>query len=292
MDSGRQVIRWALPGWIAFMFWTMFIAIDTIFHGQNQPLYLTILRKMNSLVIPLSVASIPLGFVFYQLYYWVYWYLPFPSISNPMSNRKIIDPIDRGKQILVDLIGRVDFKVVFENPLIQSEPTAFKKWGPLYIKSIEVMRDYRQNWHLSDSAWYLALSDERFKNVVDFLEKRNQMLSDIYHSLGACYQALVFSFCFYLVALGWITLIDIRMFFENQTALISFSTALIVLWGIFIRLLSFSINTGIFYFAFSMFKGGRIASFDALLTLKHDVITNVLLDRPTIQVSNSDDPSI
>jgi hypothetical protein len=236
---------------------------------------------MNSLLIPLGIASVPLGFVFYQLYYWIYWDFPVPSVFNPISSRKIIDPVDRGQEILRDVRDKVDFKIIFENAILKTNPTPFKKWKWfIYLKSRSVMYEYRQNWHLSDSAWYLALSDERYKNTVELLERRNQMLSDIYHSLGACYQALVLSYFLYLIAAGWIAVIDFRTFIAAQKILFSSATVLIVIWEIILRLISLGINTTLFYLAFTMFKGGRIASFDALLTLKHDVITNVLLNKP------------
>jgi hypothetical protein len=277
MDTGRQVIRWALPGWMAFIFWTIFMSVNTLVHGQNQSIYLEILKKVNELIIPLAAASIPLGFILYQLYYWVYW---FGSIPFPVGN-KFIEPLDRGKEILAGVKDSVDFKEIFDNPLKDTPPTALKKSGFIYYKSTEIMEKYRQNWHLSESAWYLALSDERYKNTAEFLEKRNQMLGDIYHSLGACYHALALAYGGYFIVFLYISYLEINTFLAGLTNLFSIAMILIIGKATILRFSSLLLNAAIFLAVFDMFKKGRIASFDALLVLKHDVITNVMLDRPT-----------
>lgn len=195
MDSGRQLIRWALPGWIVFMFLVMFIFVDMVFHDQNRLIYLDVLKKMSNQVIPLGVASIPLGFIIYQLYHWAYWFIPIPSFSR----FAVADPGDRGLTILSGVKDSVDFKKIFGYSISITPPSALKKWFVLYYKDTKVMDNYRKNWHLSDSAWYLALSDGRYKDTLEYLEKRNQMLSDIYHSLGACTVAVVLGYFFYTI---------------------------------------------------------------------------------------------
>src|SRR5574341_655890 len=111
MDTARQIVRWALPGWMAVLFWTGFIAVNMLIHGQGQPIYIAVLKKMSDLVIPLGVAAIPLGFITYQVYYWMYWYVPIPSIAR----RKFIDPVDRGREILSGVKGQIDFKEIFDD---------------------------------------------------------------------------------------------------------------------------------------------------------------------------------
>ncbi len=279
MDTARQVIRWALPGWIALLFWTGFIAVNTALHGQNQMIYLSILKGVSDFLLPLAAIAIPVGFVIYQLYYWVYWYAPVPSLFG----RKFIDPVDRGKEILDAVKDQVDFKQIFDDPLLKDIPErAFEKRGRFYYKSTRIMAQYRKNWHLSDSAWYLALSDERYKNTAEFLEKRNQLLGDIYHSLGACYYAVTLAFLGYSLVFGYVSLVEAGAFFSRRASLAS-STAIIqeIIVPVILRLMSFTVNSAIFLLGTRILRGGRMASFDALLTLKHDVITNVMLDRPT-----------
>jgi len=279
MDTARQVIRWALPGWMAVLFWTGFVAVSTFIHGQNQPLCLGILSRVKDLLLPLGVITIPFGFTIYQLYHWLYWSVPIPSLFR----RTFIDPGDRGKAILDPVKDCADFERIFDKRLVDAPPDPFKKWGPIWYKSPKVMRDYRENWHLADSAWYLALSDERYKNTAEFLEKRHQFLGDIYHSLGACYVALAIAYPFYILTLGYITFAEARTFFSGLMPLLlsAATTRQVILTATVLRLISLTINSAITLVAFRMFRFGRMASFDALLDLKGDVITNVMLNKPT-----------
>lgn len=265
MDTARQIVRWALPGWITFLFWGGFIIVGVLLHGDNQIMYQQLLHDINALLLLLGVISIPLGFITYQLYYWLYWYVPIPSIAR----KKFVDPLDRGKEILSG-VKDVDFYKIFGSSINDDTPkTAFRKWGFIYYKSIEVMRKYRENWHLSDSVWYLALADDRYKNTAGFLEKRNQFLGDIYHSLGACGIGLIIAYSGYLFTAIYVLYSELNVINTGD-----FNRAIIL------RVVSLFINSIILIVVSRIFKGGRMASFEALLQLKHDVITNVLLDRP------------
>jgi len=287
MDTARQIIRWALPGWTAILFWTGFIAVNTFLHGQSQTICLGILQKVNDLLLPLAGIAIPLGFIIYQLYYWVYWDVPVPYLFRGI----FINPRDRGREVLKDVEGHVDFKQIFDHALIDAPKVPIvKKWGLIPYKSRKVMMQYRQNWHLADSAWYLALSDERYKNTAEILEKRHQFLSDIYHSLSACYTALAVAYLGYISTFGYISLVEAHTFLSRLTLLLSRTTAtqgLIVttiatiLKATILRLVSFTINATILYSATRMFRSGRTASYTALTSLKHNVITNVMLSKPT-----------
>jgi len=274
MDTARQVIRWALPGWITLLFLAGFIAVNTVLHGQNQTLYLAILRRMSESLLPLAAIAVPLGFIIYQLYHWVYWFAPVPSFLG----RRLVDPVDRGAEILSAVRDQVDFKQIFDDPLLDAPKVAFEKYGHVAFKSTKTMEQYRKNWNLSDSAWYLALADERYRNTADFLEKRHQFLGDIYHSLGSCYHAVALAYAGYILVFGYVSLVEVGALPAQFASPFSGTT---VTQGIILRLISFTINSAVFLLGVIILRGGRMASFDALLALKHDVITNVMLDRPT-----------
>jgi len=145
MDTARQVIRWALPGWIAILFWTGFIAVNTLLHSQSQTICLGILQKVNDLLLPLVGIAIPLGFIIYQLYHCVYWDVEVPYLFGG----RFINPGDRGRAILKHVEGHVDFEQIFDHALIDAPVVpAVKKWGLILCKSRKVMMQYRQNWHL------------------------------------------------------------------------------------------------------------------------------------------------
>jgi hypothetical protein len=277
MDTARQVIRWALPGWVGFLFWISFVAVNALLLAQSHQIYLDILGKVNDLLLPLGAASIPIGFLIYQFYYWSYWYLPIPSLAK----RNIADPKDRGREILSAVKEHVDFGPIFFKHLTPTPETAFKEWGPIYYKSAQTMAEYRENWHLADSVWYLTLTDDRYKNTAEFLEKRNQFLGDIYHSLGACYHALTCAYVLYLLTFLYISVHEIVVFLSGPAPKFSVDILAIILPVVVFRLAALTINSVVFILVFAMFRGGRIASFDALLALKHDVITYAMLNKPT-----------
>ncbi|MFB0546208.1 MAG: hypothetical protein ACETWB_04805, partial [Anaerolineae bacterium] len=86
---------------------------------------------------------------------------------------------------------------------------------------------------------------------------------------------------------AYVTAIEIPPCFSNFATLLKSGTPLACLveslrmgWALFLRIVSISLNLFLSIWIFNMFKGGRMASFDALLSLKHDVITTVLLGKP------------
>jgi hypothetical protein len=266
MDSARQVIRWALPGWIMALFYAFFIMVGIALHGNGQNIYKDFLKIIYDNLLILGVVSIPIGFILYQLYHWAYWFIPFPALWK----LKLYNPKDRGREILSGT-EHLDFNAIFGQTLYSAPSSAYKKWWFFYHKSTDIMTRYRQNWNLADSAWYLALANEKYKNVNDFLERRNQFLGDIYHSLGACQIAILLSYFTYILT-------ALFVLFKETTVITTFSLSMIVC-----RIASFLINTLAFFLLYAIFQKGRLASFDALYSLKHDVITNALLDKPKRQ---------
>jgi len=94
----------------------------------------------------------------------------------------------------------------------------------------------------------------------------------------------------YISTFGYISLVEAHTFLSRLTPLLSSTTATqevivttiaTILKATILRLVSFTINSTIFYSATRMFRFGRIASFNALRNLKHNVITNVMLNKPT-----------
>jgi len=107
MDSARQLIRWGLPGWMTLLFLTLFILIELLFESWGRTStdlfaslrggsYVQILKLIDNNLLALGVVSIPFGFLIHQLYYWMYWYAPVPSLFGT----RIVDPVDRGREIL------------------------------------------------------------------------------------------------------------------------------------------------------------------------------------------------
>jgi hypothetical protein len=171
MDTARQLVRWALPGWVATLFFLLFITFSLLINGQGQELTLeqgSFLSKGSELIVPLGVAAIPIGYIIYAAYFWIYFTLPLPRTLF----RRGIRPIDRGGRILSD-VEHIDWKGIFGRSLGKASETPYLERGLLGLnirfKSVPVIRQYQRNWELSESAWYLALSDKKYVAIASFL---------------------------------------------------------------------------------------------------------------------------
>ncbi len=290
MDTARQVIRWALPGWVILFFLALFLSVNQLFFGLDRLVFFQLISEMKDLLLELAAIAVPLGFIMYQIYYWIYWYAPVPYIIGKF----VFSPGDRGNEILSSVANHPRFPELFESTVSQTNRSVYAKNRWYSLKNSEVMSAYRTNWELSDSVWYLALSNKRFEQIVEPLEKRNQFLTDIYHSLGVSYTALVLAFLGYLGITATITLGEVQTLLSylvlpgSTKSVMEFVGVIIMLWEpyrlLISSLISLRLNFILFVLFFAMFRGGRKASFGALLRLKHDVITNALLDRPHILI--------
>lgn len=278
VDSARQIIRWAMPGWTATSLFAGMMLVAYVVHGQSHahvtfhgvPIYLYLTRQYKLLLALVGAASIPAGFVIYQIYYWAYWFAPFPALrKNP-----ILNPFDRGRQILGSLEGAPSLHRVFDRRLNTEALTPYKTHDYAYflkLKSASVMTKFRENWNLAESMWYMALADEaRWGKSAELLERRNQMLGDIYHSLGANMVAVSLGGA---ASVAMVTLVAI-------VQMVTISFRYVLLDTLLPRMVAIVISVLVTLILLAVLRAGRMASFDALLALKHDVISNTLLDRP------------
>jgi hypothetical protein len=268
MNSSRQLIRWGLPGWICCLFLILFIIITFITNNYNLWWFINKFEKFSGILIMLAAVSIPIGFIIYQFYYCLYWYIPIPLLFGKFTN----NPNDRGKEILSGVSHFLNFKELFnvnleDTPIDENPAYPGNKWYSW--KSIQIMNKFRSNWQLSDSVWYYSLKYMKNNSIVQLLEHRNQMISDIYHSLGASYTALTFSFIIYLFLLQPIIA----------------ESKLHNIW------MPIMINLILFITVFLMLRREREASYQSLLYLKQGLISSTLLTNENNEISdiNSND---
>lgn len=192
MDTARQVLRWAIPGWNLWLFALLFITLRFIVSGRT--LTLTDFASMNfaqvlSLLTALAGLGIPVGYLIYQIYFWIYWSIPFP-IKNPE---------DRGYSILKDC--NVDWKALvgyeLDREAHRSAGKEIIRIGKfkVYVKTRGLLKRYQHNWLLAEFAWERAL----WLNDAEWLDRRAIILSDVYHSLGASLLSLWLGYGIYLV---------------------------------------------------------------------------------------------
>jgi len=263
MSLGRQILRWAIPGWLVILLFLLFLAVRLVITGNISILQDIATKDALTLLeweVIVGGVGIPLGYLIYQVYWWQYW-LGLPSNFVPR---------DKGYEILKD--ARIDFQKVIGVPLDDtSNPTKvrtlklpFLRLRYLEEKPPRIMERYQTNWYLADYAWYHTLC----QNKIEFLEERAMFLGEVYHSLGVVRTSLVFAFFGYVL-----------YNFIMSWPLISGSR-----WLEYVQLFAAPMlfNFVIAYIMFFTLSYAREEALDTLVAFKHHVITS-LCKFPRIQ---------
>jgi hypothetical protein len=247
MDTARQVLRWAIPGWLLSVFASMFMTVRFVLSGHTLTVTDFAGRNYGTLLSLLTILAglgIPIGYFVYQIYFWIYWSVPIPFLKSPA---------DRGHSILKDcpadwaqLVGySLDDEVRFE------QGTLFRI-GPfqLHIKDRNFLARYQHNWLLSDFVWYRTI----ILNGAEMLEKRVIFLTDTYHSLGASLVSLWIAFALYVTY-------DIAMHREP------------IAQGCWVYAWSILVNLGLLALLTVILRFNRASTLRTLVALRHDFIT-------------------
>jgi hypothetical protein len=244
MDSARQALRWSIPGFVFVLLVFLFDGIRSLF-GIPSGLWQAVAGD-GRLLLGIAAAGLPIGFMMYQIYFWVYWAFPFPAIL------RLGQPENRAWDVLKDVLSEIDLRGVVERQWHEAPDDSTRKvtLGPfsIRVKDREVMQKYRDNWQLADFLWHRTI----VQNKVDSLERKTIALSDVYHGLGTCRWSIVFAVAVHVsasVAAGLRYLGNWR------------------LW------LAFAANTGLAVLFFAAFHSARYDTLSALLQFKHDFIT-------------------
>lgn len=210
MDTARQILRFSIPGSIFLLHGVVCYLIYRRIQGVPFVEASTPIRDNVAAVIAV-VATIPVGFVIYQLYYFTYepvlriW--PFPWRGRYVRR-------DRGGQILGTLdreqISRLQeiFNCKIESEEIHSvvpssrsplqklrhatgvlEVTGPTQW--LSMKNKERRRIYEDLWYTHWDALRAAVDLAASHPGGEHVKTEYTTLSDIYHSLGAARTAIL-----------------------------------------------------------------------------------------------------
>lgn len=247
MGTARQVLRWAIPGWLLPIFALTFVSVRFILHGHvltitdfAQGDYGTMLTFLTLL----AGLGVPIGYLVHQVYHWIYWRVPLPLLKRPE---------DRGYSVLKD--SRTDWQTLVGYSvdegarLERGREIRIGKWR-LYIKDRPVLERYEHNWRLATIAFYFIAQQTK----AEIVAKQVETLADIYHSLGATLVSLWLGYFFYLVY-------DLGM----HRALI--------LKGEWVFLLSSLINLPILLLTTAILRFNRFTTLRAILGLMHDTVT-------------------
>jgi hypothetical protein len=243
MTPARQVLRWTIPGWLFFLLLFVFDGIRVAF-GASSPLW-QIIKTNASLLLAISAAGLPTGFLIYQIYFWVYWSFPFPTVFG------LGQPLDRARDILKDVLD-IDFDRLAARDWDETpeSATTWKAFGlvKIGVKDPEIMTRYRDNWLLANFVWHKTVVD----NGLEPLETTAQGYSDVYHSLGTARWSLVF-------ASGLHICTAIANIWPQRSQL--------YLWAPLV------VNLSLVYVLFRALTAARYDTLSTLLQFKHDFIT-------------------
>jgi hypothetical protein len=247
MDTARQVLRWAIPGWLLPIFALTFVSVRFILSGRvltitdfaqgNYGAMLTLLTILASL-------GVPMGYLVHQIYHWLYWRVPLPFLKRPE---------DRGYSVLKD--SRTDWQTLVGYSvdegarLEKGHEIKASKWH-LYVKDRAVLERYEHNWRLATIAFYFIAQQTK----AEIVARQVETLADIYHSLGATLVSLWLGYLLYLVY-------DLSM---HRPPILQGEKAFFLGGGVNLAILM--VGTGILRF-------NRFAALRALIALMHDAVT-------------------
>lgn len=192
MGPARQILRWAIPGWLIFLFF--FFAVMVRFILAGKVLTITDFAAHNyvgllSLVTAAAGLGIPIGFLLYQVYYWLYWRIPIPFKT----------PRDRGHDILKDIPVHwrawVGYDLDADAHLSTGKTILALGRFALRIRTHDLLKRYQHNWVLAENVWDILL----WRHNARWLDARAEVLSDTYHSLGTGLISLVLGYVAYLL---------------------------------------------------------------------------------------------
>ncbi|HCM74983.1 MAG TPA: hypothetical protein DIS90_01280 [Cytophagales bacterium] len=239
MDTSRQVLRWSIPGWV-FLFVLVIFGLITlrtigVIHFQEIITQLATQRYGVEGAAILAASGIPLGFIIYQIYFYLYGnVLPFHFVNldrgfSVLSNL----PPSIQKQITKDIgVSLQDSEMTeeFRLPLLRTILNRLKKQYRNRNGKIEYEEKLRVNWEII--RYYLIHISIHDKSTD--VHREFTSLSDIFHSLGASRVAIFLS---YMVCTAYIVikaLIDANSIWAKnpQSTLLGIIFITIIFWVI------------------------------------------------------------
>lgn len=181
MDTGRQVLRWSIPGAVFVLYTITVVIVFDLVTSRHAP---NVEDVPASLVAAAIGASVPIGFLIYQAYFSLYNGM-FPGLKRA--------PLDRGRDVLSYLpdgvVEKVSMRTHWKPDLTErTVETASPLWGKrcsLPDRSRKTRHLYalqtRQN-HVIVRVLIDVLADEEGKSNVKYEYTSH---NDIYHAQGA-----------------------------------------------------------------------------------------------------------
>lgn len=186
-----KLARWIIPGWVVMLSFALFLLVDFLFShtwpvkiDSTWQTFLQTLDPISGILVALilAIAGVPLGFIIYQVYFFLRW-------NSPFARDGLLPPF---------FPGRMDELKDAWRDIPVSGLEKGGAWRRKYIKS-PLFR-----WQHSYRAWY---QESLFFEAVQKLDStfsgasvysRHLYLYEIMHTLGASLVALYIAFAGYI----------------------------------------------------------------------------------------------
>lgn len=198
-NETSKLLRWIVPGWVAILSFALFIGGDLLMdpsHSLYQPLAKLIQKVMPSSQIPttlvLAIAGFPIGFIIYQLYFYVRWNSPFArdGFFPPLVNGRLAELKELQNGISDDSIA-----LIYRGPFTKNK----RHWRYRWVTSEAYKTDHVTRWQYLESLVTEILKKLDTNSTTVSLFERYRHLSEMTHVLGAAYVAVGVGFASYLL---------------------------------------------------------------------------------------------
>lgn len=242
MDASRQLIRWSIPGWLfTFIFVGLLLvtlrAADAIQFQAMATSLQTNAANVNAVAI-LAAAGVPIGFVIYQTYHYLYGrVIPLVFFTS----------LDRGYEVLRRLPAGA-YRVIKHDTnttLLEADVTEIYRLPILRVPINRLKPQFRnrngqhsfeinlqRNWEVV--RYYLTRITLETKS--DAIHHEFITLSDIYHSLGASRLAILLAYVTATLYSGYKLVFEPKSFWglNPSGTLIGMALSTIVLLGLWV----------------------------------------------------------
>ena len=186
-----KLARWIIPGWVVLLSFALFLLLDFLFShtwpitiDSEWKMFLQSIDPISGILaaLILAIAGVPLGFIIYQIYYFLRWNSPFArdGLLPPFFPGRMDELKDAWRDIPVSGLERGG------------------TWRRNYIRSplFEWQHSYRA-WY-QESLFFEAVQklDSTFSGASIY--SRYRYLHEIMHTLGASLVALYLAFSAYV----------------------------------------------------------------------------------------------
>jgi hypothetical protein len=177
-------MRWGMPGWTLIMGFLLFVVFDyvsandpTMFNLINIALNGSDVWQLFITAILVAGAGIPLGFIIYQVYFYLRW-------NSPVSENGFLPPM---------IVGRVAELKDTRKDLEENDLALGKKWRK---KLLLPEGDHRSDWYYLGPLVADALVDA---DSTGSIYERHNYVMNMLHSLGASHLGLAMGFLCYMI---------------------------------------------------------------------------------------------